>query len=268
METTTTMGASNGNLVKLCDFERNGPQESDFYVVLFNVETGEITCDEYATTRWASSHDLSRYLNPTREQAESARQALAGMIFARLVEADKNDTTLPQDVSLNMRVVLLSAHKNQAKEHDLAACVKCNGTGLWVNPRDCADKRTCFACAGKGVSKSNERKVKTADGKPEWVKFAPGLKGKVVWSGTFRTIYRNGYNKLDRSTIQCKVLLDDGRTMSVPLSKLGLDRALASHDELKARAEELSHDLQFGALFPHFCWETRNWARQALQAKE
>ncbi len=275
METnsTTTLQAietetASTTLVRLCDWERNGAYDSDWYVVLFDPSTLELSVQEYATTRFVTDFStLGKYPKPTQEQAESARKVLESRIFAQLVEADRKDTLEPQDVSVNARVVLSVAHKNQAKEHDTAPCMKCNGSGLWTNPRASEDKRTCFACAGKGIAKSNEHKVKTSDGKTAWVKFDSGVRGKVVWSGTFRTIYRNGYNKLDRSTLQCKVELDDGRTMSVPLSKLALDRPLASTEELKKRAYYLSQDLQFGALFPYYTWESNNWAREAIKSR-
>lgn len=270
METTTTTNATEEtNNVVLQTWECNGAYDSDFYAVLFNTVSEELSVIMYDTTRFPSAGDtLARYRGPTLVQALAAQRVLSSKILAQLIEADRKDILEPQDVGVGTRVVLLAPHKNQAKEHDTGACVKCEGTGLWVNPRNCADKRTCFACAGKGIAKSNERKVKTIDGKPVWVKFDPGVKGKVVWSGTFRTIYCNGYNKLGRSTISCKVLLDDGRTMSVPLEKLAIDRPLTSVERLRERADLLSKDLQFGALFPHWTWETHNYARHVIMCHQ
>ena len=255
-------------LFKLCDWEQNGYSDSDWHVVLYNDETNQLSVVCYDTTRFApdpNSKGLEAYEYPTKEIAEKARLILEQKIYEILVEDENRKVFEPNDIAIGQRVVLSKKHKNQAKEHDESKCLKCSGSGKWINPKNADDKRECFTCKGSGIVKNNFRKVKNEQGKPTWINFEPGIKGVVSWEGTFQTIYRNGYNQRCRGSIETRVLLDDGREMSCPLSKLSLDKIPTPEIELKERANELSYNYQFGALFPHFTWESNNWARQAAK---
>lgn len=81
------------------------------------------------------------------------------------------------------------------------------------------------------------------------VEYKVGEVGQVIWVGTFRRIYRNGYNKRNRSTLRVGLKFDDGRVIFIGLSKCRLAREYATVDELVDQAIQASKGDRFYVLF-------------------
>jgi len=81
------------------------------------------------------------------------------------------------------------------------------------------------------------------------VEYHAGEVGQVIWVGTFRTIYRSGYNKRDRSTLRVGLKFDDGRVIFVGLDKCRLARDYATRGEIANRVLQISKGWPFHILF-------------------
>jgi hypothetical protein len=91
--------------------------------------------------------------------------------------------------------------------------------------------------------------------------YEEGEVGTVIWAGHFGTFYRNGYNRRGRSNGRVGLRFDDGRVIFVALSKTRLDVDPASDEDLRERAERLSHGHQYGKMLSaKHAWDTRNFA--------
>lgn len=256
----------------LCGWEVNGYSDSDWEVAYYDDTDNSIKLKLTGTTRYGmgTGHACIKELDPqplTKEIVEKARVLLENHIFAAIKEAERRDVDEPDSVEVGTRVRFVEDHKNQEKMQIEEPCYKCGGTGKWVNPRNTMDQRTCFACNGTGMAKRSGGKVKV-NGKQSWVKIPMGTEGEVVWTGTFRTIWRNGYNKLGRYTLSTKVKLDDGRVVNAPLSKLGLTKAKMTDAELRARAVELSRGYEFKPMVSrHGGWLDFNAAAKVMASE-
>lgn len=250
----------------LNDWEVNGYHDSDFQYAVYDDQLGKIICVEYGSTRYGAPlpgtpRPVYEVLTPAA--LEAARILLRDHIFAALKAADYSAKITPNKVGVGQRVRFLVDHKNQEKEDIQIACDKCNGTGNWVNPRNKADVRSCFACKGTGKLARKGGKVKV-NGKCVWKTIPAGTEGVVVWEGTFRTIYRSGYLTYGRGTIQCKVKLDDGSVVNAPLEKLSTTIPLSTDEELLAKADEFSYSFNFKPMVSaHGGWLDRNVAYEA-----
>lgn len=226
-------------------WEYNGPWDSDWYTILYLPETQSFKRVETGTTRCANGlhFDLSKSYD-LREWTDAAKaEALAVLtaMYYRSLRATADKKVLePDSIEVGNRVRLSVDHRNKATEQ--TPCDRCGGSGKWTNPNRADDTRPCFGCGGTG---STSVKVKGP-----MVKLAAGLTGVVVWQGTFTTIWRNGYNKLNRFTISTRVRLDDGRVVSVPLEKLRLDLEPESDAEVHRRAEYYAETFNVYPFYP------------------
>jgi len=67
--------------------------------------------------------------------------------------------------------------------------------------------------------------------------FKAGATGVAKWSGTFATVYANGYNRLDRSTLRVGLDMGDGeKLLFVSLKKLRLSEELMTDEQVMDRA--------------------------------
>ena len=261
----------------LNDWEVNGYNDSDFCCAYYDdvTDTLDYTC--YGTTRFQSGHCISfqdnvstvevqgeYLLAPTKEIVEKARLALAAHIYKRIVKAEERDVLELMLGSLKegIRVRVIKEAKFQVKSQ--LTCLKCNGTGNWVNPKLSVDVRECFACHGEGFQVGEKKK--DAKGKPIWEKIPVGVSGVVVDVKSFRQFFANGYNQPDRTNTRVLFRTDEGKQYRVTLDKLRLDREMDSEAELKFRANQLSFRLQFGVVAPKHTWDSRNFAAEVLKA--
>lgn len=226
----------------LADWERNGYHDSDWFDCYYDDETNKVVTVEVGTTRFAGGpfQNRPKYEPLTDEVLEKARVILQERIYTAIRGAEHREVTEPNKVNKGERVRLLEDHRNKEREETEVPCWKCDGTGEWVNPHNAKDVRKCFGCNGtKTKKRSNAKK----GGK--FVTYKAGTSGVIVWTGTFRTIYANGYQTLGRHTLSTRVKLDDGTVINVPLSKLRLDREPMGDDELQERARKLSYHYNF-----------------------
>jgi hypothetical protein len=95
-----------------------------------------------------------------------------------------------------------------------------------------------------------------------------GTKIRVNTCNAFGTFYRKGYNQpgRDNRSVVGTVLGKPAVLIRVPLEKCRLDKEPLSAAELVARAEELSHEYQFGASFGCRAWLSNNWAAKVAEA--
>ena len=152
-------------------------------------------------------------------EAESYRQ-WAVRAAAEVAEKRKTEPK-PSDLRPGARVAWLRDTRFQVKATE--TCLKCNGTGAWVNPRNDSDsdKRSCFGCNGTGERTGG--KLQGENGKPVWSKVAKGTIGEVISWHSFGQFYRNGYNVPNRENTSVKVKLDDsGKVVSATLAALRL----------------------------------------------
>jgi hypothetical protein len=253
----------------LSEWEENGYHDSDFMAAVWNTETQAVESELIGTTRFAGGIDYSgiaRGKIPS-DILTQAVQWLEDAIFNKLKKIESDRVYKPNDIKIGDSVKLTKNHRNHAKEIKSENCRKCNGSGKWINPRNQDDKRDCFSCNGNGTHKKAV-KLPKVNGKQTWDTFEAGITGKVIWSGTFRQIYKKGYNKLDRSTISTKVELTDGRVMNAPLKKLQLDETPLLDKTLRQQAESLSYNCKFGAvLSSRYAWDSKNPAYNQLNSR-
>src|SRR5713101_3320069 len=255
-------------LYRLNDWEVNGYDDSEFQYAVYNSDTNGIELFEYGSTRYAGGADTSMIQDPTSEIVFRCQQILEDWLTKSYIAADKRATDTPETIDNGVRVKLMVPHKNQAKSISTtdATCYKCAGSGHWVNPRNSADKRTCFACNATGkVGKKTYTKVKSAEGKVSWVKFEAGTKGVLKRSMMYGGYYSNGYKQMNRDYLDCIVVCDDGREMKVPMCKLSLDREYISEAKARSKAEQVAEGLDFKQIVSgHGGWLTRNFAAEVM----
>lgn len=151
-------------------------------------------------------------------EAAAKIEAMIKMYNQPMSEAAMNEP-YPSDLRRGMMLSVTNPCKKQVKEE--AKCQKCQGSGLWVNPKDNQDKRTCFACHGKGGKAIGKKKGE--DGKLVWEVIPAGTIGEIMGWRSFGTFFANGYNKpnRDNTTVTLKV---NGRIIDLPLAKLSVAR--------------------------------------------
>lgn len=262
----------------LTDWEINGYDDSDFMCSYYDDKTNTIGFTCYGSTRYPSATvigigggttsvvvDGENLLMPDADVVEKARLVLADRIFDRLQKADRKLVDEPDydDLRKDLRVRLTEKARMQLRQSE--PCQKCSGSGKWINPRNPNDKRDCFACKGSGNHVGG--KVKGDDGKQVWEELPAGLAGKVVDWRAFGQFYANGYNKPGRHNTTVQFRTDAGKLVRASLSKLRLDEDYKDDSYLYGKAEELSYNYQFSALYPRFAWDTHNFAAEVAKKK-
>jgi len=261
----------------LTDWEINGFEDSDFMLTYWDSKHKIMGSHMHGSTRFGgcqckptpieggSSYHLCGenpevLLMPTAAVVEEARQWLEHLIFVSLTVADKRVVDEPnvRDLQPGLEVRLLSDCKMQVNETE--PCSKCNGTGVWTNPKRLTDVRTCFACNGSKVRFLGKKK--DSNGKLVYEKLTAGMHGTVVDWKSFGRFFANGYNQPNRSNTTVQFCVD-GRIVRANLEKLRLHREYASPDMLRDMALRQSFNYQFSAASGHkFAWDTYNFAAQ------
>jgi len=219
---------------KLCWWEDNGYHDSYFHGVYFDQADGKCHGVSLGATAYCGGIGFTEeYRLPTPEIVELARVELAEIIFQSLRAAEHKDVLEPcvRNVKRGIKFRLLEPHSVYVKLP--------NGKGFFLDAKGKRIKRT-FAAGTTFVSRSDE----------------------AVFYGTQ---YRKGYNRPHRFNASLSTSYRDegGSTwfIQVPLEKLRQDCEPIGDEELRARAQECSTHLQFGAAFGCKAWETENWAK-------
>jgi hypothetical protein len=264
----------------LTDFELNGINDSDFVCSYYDTETHSLGFHEYGTTRCAAptmigwSNEKGQKVSsvviageptyyPTIEILEQARVALQDKLFAAMKAADIRKRDEPQPSDLYQGLKLFLTHNCRMQKVNTEKCRKCDGSGKWINPRNDQDSRECFACRGTGQHYAG--KSKNAQGKQEYVFLTAGLTGSAVDWTSFGTFYRNGYNHPDRHNTTVQLIGEDGNKWRAGLKNLRLDRDYQTDTELRVKADCQSRTYQFSYGYPHFAWDTNNFALEVLK---
>lgn len=245
------------------EWEHNGYDDSDWFVVAFDATKNVLTRIGTGTTRFASSLHVSipGLVGMTPEMAPRARAALVNMLAEKAVRAETSRVLEPKIETLTkgVRVRLTESHRCAKKTSVESPCPKGCDAGYWANPRNKEDRRPCFACKGAGkfvrrekviVETTIERGKRKGEKKSgvAWENVAAGLCGEVIDRATFGTFHRGGYNRPDRHNTTVYVRLDDGREVQVSASKLRLDAEPAGESTIRARIEA-AVPLPDGSLF-------------------
>lgn len=262
----------------LTDWEINGYDDSDFMCSYYDDETNTIGFHEYGSTRFPSATNIGIHTDgttslvvngetvvmPNAEVVEKARLVLADLIFDKLKAANRRLVDEPDvgDLKVGLKVRMLEKARMQLR--DSSSCNKCSGSGKWVNPRNANDKRDCFACKGSG--KHVGAKLKDEKGKQLYKELPAGLVGEVIDWGSFGQFYANGYNKPGRSNTSVQFRTSDGEVVRASLAKLRLDQEYSDDLWLYDRAEKLSYNYGFSALYPRHAWDTHNFAASVAKA--
>lgn len=264
----------------LTEWEHNGRDDSDWYAVLYDSEQNELRRDLIGTTRGGNCIPCTgRLLNGTQcitnvpdDIMAKAEKCLAEIIYNAIRPREHRDVFEPDKLEEGVRVKLSEDHFARRKIFDEENCIKCKGSGKWINPRNEKDERICFACNGLGKFKRNfrlvlecnkcnfifDRKSKencpacNANKKDVRIvldKVSTDTAGKVISTQAHGKFYSNGYNRPNRYNTSVIVLLDDGRELTFPLKKLRLEREPLTDEELHERAKELSKHRNFYAPF-------------------
>lgn len=238
------------------EWEHNGPDDSDWYVVVYDSEKNKLHRVCTGTTRFANAlPQKNPYPLPTPEITEKAKQILTDMAFEKFSNHENGRVSRPHPESLTegMELRVTENFKCMIKENEVSPCNKCNGTKQWINPRNSMDKRMCFACKGTGEVKSNFTRKKNSEGKQEWHKVSIGTIGKVIRWDTFGTFYANGYNKPGRNNTTVILQLEDGREVKCILEKLRLNEEPKCMREAATAYGEREDYYSFWATAAHGC---------------
>ncbi len=253
------------------EWEHNGRDDSDWYVVAYDVVEDRLCRIETGSTRYAHALRLviPGLVSMTPEMAPKARAALVRMRYSWMRHAETVRVMEPAISTLKpgVRVRLTEAHRCAKKTATTTEepCWKGCTNGQWVNPRNPKDRRPCFACKGTGkVAKVTREKVRVEEtttitrGKNKgqtkvktslaWEEIEAGSCGVAKAQSTFGTFYRNGYQEPDRSNTTIYMVLDDGREVQVPAKKLRLDCEPPSDRAVMAMVEDTT-PLPDGGMF-------------------
>lgn len=96
----------------LCDRERNGYDDSDFYCVNYDPRTGKLFSHQYATTRFWS-YDCGCLVDATPSVIGLAEKALEESIYNGLVHSTEREH---KEVQKGKRVKIVDGRKHKGKE--------------------------------------------------------------------------------------------------------------------------------------------------------
>lgn len=229
-------------LYKMCEWEYNGRDDSDWYAVVYDDERDELYRVETGTTRFADALHVGPPMSaPTAEIMEKAKLANQKQSLTGLVEREIRRVMEPyEELVKGIKVKMISEAK--IMEKDTVACQKCNGSGAWVNPRNDADKRACFGCSGVGQIELG--KSKDQSGKQKWIRLNKGMVGEVLDFKVWGTFYRNGYNRPNRDNTRVLVKFDHG-TYWIAAKHLGLNENIRGEDDLIREWKSRGGDVDF-----------------------
>ena len=141
----------------LADRERNMPDDSDFYAVFYDSETGQIGSEEYGSTRYAGGYRVAPphiYLPPTSEIIPLAREAAIAQAAAAKKIQDFFAVNEPNSVARGDRLVLLvdGSFKDKKTGEKIAYHAGDAGTVIWEGTFG-----TFYANGYKRPNRSNTR---------------------------------------------------------------------------------------------------------------
>lgn len=137
-------------------WEHSGYSDSDWYQVVYDTETGELSRAEVHTTRFYS--EGRTFPAAEGEVLEAARRKLVEIIMVSIWDCWYNP--VPEDLAAGDEVVIARGLTAGARE----ICPKCGGNGKWVNPKRAIDQRECFTCNGLGFGRPSNQKDKITAG--------------------------------------------------------------------------------------------------------
>jgi hypothetical protein len=215
-------------LFKMCDWEHNGHDDSDWYAVVYDDEKDTLDRVCTGTTRAANALHIGPVMEkPTPEIIERAKKANLRQQLPLLMMKERDRVEKPFPFEPGSKVRLLADCRVMKKR--VIPCDKCSGSGNWINPRNAADKRKCFACKGTGSHPGERVKV---DGHQEWINLKEGMTGEVVDSAAWGTFYRNGYNKPNRYNTRVQLRMSTGEILWVAGGNLRLDCEMKTEEEI------------------------------------
>lgn len=235
------------------EWEYNGRDDSDWFVVCYNTETDKLDRVQVGTTRFPFCTEANHGIEhgsyssicykcagivgkASEEILCKAEIKLAEILVGLIKSADRTRLTRGIDI-VGTRVRLAKDINNRPRELFKDKCPNCNGDGLWVNPKNVNDKRKCFKCNGTA------KIVKSKSVKGKLVVIAAGTKAVVLNAKTY-----GGYSKWSKST--SVILKDDlGNTFRAPKESLMLDKDPLSDNECIERAKEYAKQRNFYSSF-------------------
>lgn len=226
------------------EWEYNGRDDSDFYIVAYNDVTDLLERIEVGSTRYASGRgytDITPMASVTAEIWTKAETALFNITALRLVGMDERDRKADA-CRVGTKVVLTKEVNNRPRASTTTEenCWKCSGQGKWVNPRNPKDERTCFGCKGTGKRTSTSSKAT----KGAMVSFPVGTKAEVV--RIFEN--RSKYGTYDYgSTVVCRTA--EGTEFRAKAEALIADRPALTSDQIALMAEHIAARRDFYSPF-------------------
>lgn len=213
------------------DWEYNGRDDSDWYVVVYDDESDTLHQVMIGTTRFAGCSAHGRQIcyecqgvsrNPSDEVMARAQSALLRSHETAIRSQAEWRIQHPGHCE-GCRVRTTAEVSNRPRTVESEPCAKCGGTGHWTNPRNQADQRECFACHGSGSHTTS----RAAKGK--------AVKIPVGTEGTVRAVYerRSQYGTWN-DVGPAIVIRDDGTEFRAPLDSIEL---VATVDEEAVRRE-------------------------------
>lgn len=249
----------------LCDWERNGYNDSDWYACIYDDVTNTISTVEIGTTRFAEAMpSVAKYAPLTLEVIEKARRLLEAKLFELYKKTEYKRVFEFDELQGDEVVRLIEKHKNM--QYETEPCQKCQGSGKWINPRKQDDQRECFCCRGRGVTDLGKKK--DDNGKQVWLHLPEGTEGIVLNTHAFGTFYDKGYKEKDRSNLNAYLRLDNKDIVRVPFKKLRLAEEPVADSILMERAHHNSFEYHFAQGFASwFAWYSNHYVNNFLKEK-
>ena len=217
--------APSTNWVRLLEWERNGPNDSDWYSVVMHRPSGHMFTVESGTTRFANAlHVFTGFFAPlTDADLVAARKTWAEMSARYLCAVDKRECEEPQPhVFKQVGVEVTLLRKANVEVRATEPCRKCNGSGRYTGRREGA----CFACDGLGFKLAKKpSKGSDTPAKPAKIKIEAGARATTLApSEAWGTFYKGGYNRPDRNNSRALCKLESGEVVFLSLDALRLTR--------------------------------------------
>lgn len=223
------------------EWEHNGYEDSDFYIVTYNDETDQLDRFEVRSTRYAVGRGyqgIVRLSNVPNEIWVKAEAALAKLITQSIIAAEHSRVMFPKEVVPGTIVVLKSDVQNRPRIEVKNKCDKCGGSGMWINPHNQSDERSCFGCKGSG------EKVSSKATKGKMVTIPAGTKAAV--KAAFKKSSRYGTWDYGTNLI---LIGEDGGEFRAPLTHVRLNEELPSEEECRIVAIKAAKNRNFYSQF-------------------
>lgn len=165
------------------EWEHNGYDDSDWYRVAFDPESGTLERVLTNTTRGCMNK------LPLPELPEEHRAAFRAALLATWIQRMTAVTTQTilhptlRHCPKGTAVRLSRAVRNRPRESVKVPCDKCAGSGHWTSTRNASVKGKCFRCDGTGSRSLNKA------GKGAMVSHAEGTRAEVVRAFENRSLH-------------------------------------------------------------------------------